>query len=66
MYNAFPNIFGAKYTLQHYLDVQRAYYRQTIEDLSQEDFEKLVKESQNSVINRFNKIIHYDDTTKNK
>lgn len=57
MYLLYQNIFGAQYTLEKYLDVQRAYYRQVIEDLSQEDFEKLVKQTQDSVIKRFNKIL---------
>ena len=57
MYATYPNIFGAEYTLEKYLEVQTAFYRQVLADLSQEDFEKFVKQSQESVVKRFNKIL---------
>lgn len=57
MYEAYPSIFGAEYSLEKYLEVQRAFYRQTLADLSQEDYEKFVEESKKAVINRFKKII---------
>lgn len=57
MYATYKNIFGAEYTLEKYLEVQTAFYRQVLADLSQEDYEKFLKQSQDSVVKRFNKII---------
>ena len=57
VYKKYIGLFGEHYSLDKYLEVQRAFYRQNIADLSQEDYEKLIKEANKAVLKRLNDIV---------
>ena len=57
VYKKYIGLFSEHYPLEKYLDIQRAFYRQNIADLSQEDYEKLVKEANKTVLKRLNDIV---------